>query len=74
MELDRPCSNEANTTHNKTGAHIELSGQKGRAKKHLAQRSRNVKSRTQMERTGSPKPKAGKESLMAYAPPGSEKG
>ena len=62
MQLDGPYSQEANTTYNETGAHIEPSGQKekGKAKEHLAQRSRsrNVKSRTQMERAGSPSSKS----------------
>ena len=49
VELDEPYFQEANTAHHKTGAYMEPSGQKekGKAKKHLAQRSRirGVKSR-----------------------------
>lgn len=41
--MDRPHSQEANTTHHNTGAHREPSGQKekGNVKKHLVQRSGN---------------------------------
>ena len=58
MELDRPSSQEANTTYHATSFHEEPKG-KGKAKKHLAQRSRSrcVKSRMQMERAGSPSQK-----------------
>ena len=61
MELDRPYSQEGNTTHHETDAHKGPSGQKekGKAKKNLAQRSIRgyVKSRKQLERAGSPRPK-----------------
>ena len=78
VELDKPYPQEAHTTRHETGAHREASGKK--EKKHLVQRSRSrdvkIRINDNYGKSWKHKPKTmsgGKDSLMAYALPGSEK-